>query len=238
MNEAMVISGNPALVVETAGDERTALGQAASGIERRALDMTVSDDLTFQAASELTKRVKAMQKKVKDYWEPVRRSAKSAYDEVLGKKKEMLTPLENAESVLKRKMGDYAMARKREAEELEERRRREAEEAAREKLDEAIEAESRGDADGADYAMAEAEVYDACAAIRQEAATPKAEGVSMSKTWKITSLNPAEVPIRFHGAELRPVDEKAVLRLIKATGGTISIPGVAYAEDVSVSVRV
>lgn len=50
-----------------------------------------------------------MQKKVKKYWEPLRVSAKSTYDDVLARKKEMLDPLEAAEKILKGKMGDYSM---------------------------------------------------------------------------------------------------------------------------------
>ena len=39
------------------------------------------------------------------------------------------------------------------------------------------------------------------------------------------------------GVLLRPVDEKAALRLIRATKGTIKIPGIEYEETYSVSIR-
>ena len=63
------------------------------------------------------------------------------------------------------------------------------------------------------------------------------KGVSTTKTWKITKVDSAAVPTHVQGVEIRPVDEKAVLRLIKATKGAIKIPGITYEEDVTVSVR-
>lgn len=52
-----------------------------------------------------------------------------------------------------------------------------------------------------------------------------------------TKIDSEKVPISFAGMELRPVDEKLVLQLIKTSKGTISIPGVTYEEDVVISVR-
>ena len=103
----------------------------------------------------------------------------------------------------------------------------------------AAKAEAAGDSLGAEYAMAEAEVMEDVSisgGIRSQA--PKANGVSQSKTWKITSIDSSLVPVTFSGVEIRPVDEKAVMRLIKESKGTISIPGVQYEETVSISIRV
>ena len=236
MNEAMATNGSSALALNAKDTE--ALGREVSAAELRAMALTVSDDMSYQAAGDLARKIKAMQKTVKDYWEPVRAAAKKAYDGVLGKKKEMLEPLEKAEAILKRKMGDYAMEQQRRAREEEARRRREAEAAAQSKLEEAIVAEADGDAAAAEYAMAEAEVYDNYAAtIEGTAKKPKATGVSMAKAWKITAVDPGKVPCTIHGVEIRPVDQKAVMRLIRASKGTIIIPGIRYEEDVSVSVR-
>lgn len=236
MNEAIATSGNNALVLDTA--EESSLGKEVSIIEQKVSSVEITNDAGFAFAGELTKQIKQMQKKVKDYWEPLRLSAKKAYDDVLSKKKEMMDPLEGAEKILKKKIGAYTMEQERKAREAEELRRREAEAEMNRKLEEAAEAEARGDDMGADFAMAEAEVYDNYAAtVRVEAQTPKTKGVTTSKTWRITAIDDSKVPCNLNGVILRPVDEGAVLRLIKASKGQIQIPGVVFEEDVTVSVR-
>lgn len=237
MKEAVVATvGNNALVLDS--PEEQGLSKEVSDFERRVSTMQVADDLGYAAAGNLLKQVKAMQKKVKEYWEPLRVSAKKAYDDVLAKKKEMTEPIDGAEKILKRKMGDYAMEKERKAREEEERRRREAQAEIDRKLEEAAEMESRGDDAGAAFAMTEAEVYDQYATgVSVRAQHPKVSGVSTSKTWKIKSIDSSKVPVTFNGVELRPVDTSAVLRLIKSSKGQISIPGVEIEEDVVMSVR-
>ena len=98
MNEAIATVGSNALVLDSPED---ALNKEASLIEQKASSVAVTNDAEYAAAGELTKAVKQMQKKVKEYWEPLRVNAKAAYDEVLSHKKEMLDPLEAAEKILK-----------------------------------------------------------------------------------------------------------------------------------------
>lgn len=244
MNEAKTV-GNTALVlgtVETAQvgrtEEESKLDRQVSLIEQQASDVVVASEEDFVLAGELTKQVKEMQKQVTDYWEPMRKSTYEAYSAVNQHKKQMLDPLASAEKILKRKMGDYTMEQERIRREREEAMRKAAEAEMARKLEEAEEAESRGDAVGAEFAMAEAEVMEGVAASGGlQPQTPKAKGVSKTKTWKITKIDREKVPISLNGMELRPVDEKLVLQLIKASKGKISIPGVEYKEDVIISVR-
>lgn len=237
MNEAVVATvNNTALVLDT--PEKNDLGKEASLIERRVSAMEVTSDFGYTAAGELLKQVKTMEKRIKEYWEPLRVSAKRAYDDVIAKKKEMLDPIEGAEKILKRKMGDYSIEQERKARELEEQRRREAQAEIEKKLNEAAAMESAGDVAGADFAMAEAEVYDQYASsVSVQPVKPRVDGVSTSKTWRIKSIDASKVPVTFGGIELRPVDTAAVLRLVKASKGQISIPGVEIVEDVVMSVR-
>ena len=244
MNEAKTI-GNTALVLGTAEtaqigrtEEEGKLDRKVSLIEQKASNMVVASDEGFALASELTKQVKEMQKQVTDYWEPMRKSTYEAYTAVNRHKKQMLDPLESAEKILKRKMGDYTMEQERIRREREEAMRKAAEAEMVRKLDEAAEAEARGDTAGAEFAMAEAEVMEGvsiCSGI--QAKPQKAKGVSQTKTWKITKIDSEKVPISLNGMELRPVNEKLVLQLIKASKGKIAIPGVEYKEDVIISVR-
>lgn len=242
MNEAIVTAEvveteakTDALVLDTAEKK---LGKEVSVIEQNADNTIVATDEDYAAAAELTADIKRMQKKVTDYWEPMRKSTYTAYQDVMAHKKEMLDPLEAAEKTLKKKMGAYTLEKERQRKAAEEEMRRLAQQEVDKKLDEAAEAEKNGDSNAYEMAMAEAEVMDVASAtggITSQA--PKAKGVSQSKTWKITKIDSAVVPVNFSGMELRPVDEKLVLQLIKASKGKIQIPGVTYEEDVVISVR-
>lgn len=244
MNDAKVV-GNNALVLGTAEppqieqpEEENKLGRQVSLIEQQASSVVVTSEEDFVLAGEMTRRVKAMQTRVTDYWEPMRKSTYEAYAAVNQHKKQMLTPLESAEKILKRKMGDYTVRQERIHREREEATRKAAEVEMDRKLAEAAEAEARGDAEGAEFAMAEAEVMEGVTVSGGlRAKQPKAKGVSQTKTWKITRIDSEKVPISLNGMELRPVDEKLVLQLIKASKGKIAIPGVECKEDIIISVR-
>lgn len=236
MNEAIATVGNNALVLDT--PDETSLENEVGVFGERVNAVVVKDQASYEAAAELVKEVKRVQKQVTEYWEPLRINAKAAYDAVLARKKEMLTPLEKAEKALKKKMGDYTAEVERRRKAAEEAIRRAAEAEIVKKLDEAADAEASGDADGAEYAMAEAEVMEGVAiGGNGKQSGPKADGISKSKAWKITRIDPSKVPVEIMGVVIRPVDEKAVMRIIKATKGTIGIPGIEYEETVSISVR-
>jgi len=233
----VVYTVEPGGLVSRASEENT-LGREATEIERRVQALKVDSELSYGAAGELLKQVKAVQKTIKSYWEPMRVSAKATYDDVLAKKKEMLDPVDAAEKTLKKKMGAYTLEQERIARELEEKRRREAEAEANRKLEEAAALEAKGDSDGAEYAMAEAEVYDSYAeTVSVKPKQQKVSGITTSRTWKIKSIDSSKVPVFFQGVELRPVDASAVLRIVKASKGQISIPGVEIEEVVNMSVR-
>ena len=66
---------------------------------------------------------------------------------------------------------------------------------------------------------------------------PKVKGVSSSKDWEITGIDAAKVPVEVAGTIIRPVDEKAIMRLIRASKGTIKIPGITYKVTMKMSAR-
>lgn len=234
MNEA--VAKSEALVLDTAENEQ--LGNEVSLIERQASAVVVASEADYAAAGDLAKTVKAMQKQVKEYWDPLRVAAKKTYDDVLAKKKAMLDPLEAAEKILKGKMTEFVLEQERKRKEQEEAMRKLAQAEIDRKLEEAATAETNGDAMGVEFAMAEAEVMQGIVeggSIPSQ--NPKADGVSTSKTWKITGIDESKVPVSLCGAVIRPVDEKAVLALIKATKGKIEIPGITFEESVTISVR-
>lgn len=77
MNENLAIVGSNALVLDSPEDTLT---QEASLIEKQASSVAVTmTPNTLRPAISL-KAVKKMQKKVKDYWEPMRVNAKACSD--------------------------------------------------------------------------------------------------------------------------------------------------------------
>lgn len=213
------------------------LGREISTIEKSALAVLVEDDEEYAAAAKYLQATKALQKSVKDYWEPLRVSAKHSYDLVLERKKAMTEPLESAERILKGKMAGYIEDKERKQREQEEAMKRLAAEERERKLQEAADAEAAGDYETAEMAMAEAEIMDDAAIFGGTIETPKAKGTSVGKAWEIVSIDSASVPVEFAGVELRPVDQKIVMGLIKASKGCISIPGIKYKEVTKISSR-
>ena len=69
-----------------------------------------------------------------------------------------------------------------------------------------------------------------------QAFAPKVAGISTSKDYEIILMDHNAVPITVSGVVIRPVDEKAIMKLIKASNGTIQIPGIKYRETVRMSV--
>lgn len=125
-----------------------------------------------------------------------------------------------------------------------ERKRREAEEAARKaaeeetrrKLEEASALDKEGKTEEAEAALTEAEIMETAGrAVFVPSSVPKAKGVSASADWEITGIDSKAVPLSINGAELRPVDKAAVMRLIRASKGTIQIPGITYRETKKLS---
>ncbi len=233
MSEA-VTAGTSALEVRPTEES---LQQQVGTIESQAFAMTITTQADFEDAAELAKTIAGRKKFVKDFFEPMRVKAKEAYDAILGRKNQMMKPLEDADKVLRQKMSEFSrqqeLARKQQEAAMRQMAQREAEA----KLTEAAEAEEAGDVLGAHMALAEAEIAEGVATGGiVSAPAPKVKGVSKSKDWKITRIDDQNVPVSINGAVIRPVDEKAIMRLIRATKGTIVIPGVAYEETVKLGI--
>lgn len=219
-------------------DQEKTLGAEVSVIESQAESMVIVNNDDFTLAGNMARDIKAAQKKVEAYWEPMRTTTYNAYKAVTDHKKAMIDPLKNAEAILKKKMSAYQVEQERKRREQEEALKRLAMEELNRKLDEAAKAEENGDAAGAEYAMAEAEIMDTyaqTATVTQDAA--KVAGVYQSKSWEIKNIDLSKLPDEFAGVLIRPADLKAIMQLIKASKGQIQIPGVEYEETVNFAVR-
>ena len=73
-------------------------------LETAVRDLTILNDDDYAAAGEWARQCKIMTNKVNDFIEPLRKSSYDAYQMVLKKKKSMITPLESAEKIIKKKI--------------------------------------------------------------------------------------------------------------------------------------
>lgn len=214
------------------------LTRTVTAIEMQADDIVIASQADYQAAAELGRLIKQRSSQVTDFWAPLKKAAHDAHKQVCDREKQMLTPLVNAEKIIKQRMGAWHMEQERIREAEEERLRRAAQEEAERKLAEAVVADENGDAAAAEAALADASVIDqASRGITVSMDAPKAHGVSAGVDWEIVSVDSKSVPLKLNEVELRPVDTKAVMRLIRASKGQINIPGIVYKAVPKMSFR-
>ena len=221
----------------TNNEELVLRGQIDALVEQ-AHEMTVETDDDVALATDITRGIKQVAKDVKEFFEPMRIETKKAYDAVVAAKKQFTDPLDAAEKELKNKVIAYDTEKRRKAAEAEAALRKAALEEAEKKRQAALDAQASGDVLAAEMAQIDAEALEATAqSVTVKTEDAKASGMSRRKAWKITGIDSSMVPISIAGAEIRPVDEKAVMALIKATGGSIQIPGIVYEETEILSIR-
>ena len=225
-------------IIATPEQAEKQMTTVVTGLEAAANNLVIDSDERYNQAAAFLQRIKTQQKTVTDFFEPLRKATKAAYDSVLSRKKDMTTPLDKAEKVIKGKMGEYQRKAEQARREQEEKLRKAAEAEREKAFAAAVAAEAQGDMLGAEMAMMEAEVMDdAAAGATVHLAAPKAKGISSRKGWEITGIDPDKVPVTLNGVVIRPVDEKAVMALIKASKGTIQIPGITYRETAIISAK-
>lgn len=219
-------------------EQEIELNEEMSLVEVQAKSIEIINNDTYQMAVLFGRTIKAQQSKVKEFFEPMKQIANTAHKTICAKEKEALAPLLNAESIIKKCMTEYQIEveRKRRAEE-EELRRKQREESERIAL-EAAKLEEQGKTEQANEVMAEALAVESIShTITVSSETPKATGAAIKKDWDIVITDVNLVPISIVGAVIRPVDEAAIKRVVRALKGAVSIPGVKIIETANVSLR-
>lgn len=224
-------------IMLSSSSEQTLQAEAAA-LETRAGTLVVSTDQEYQEAAEIARMLKTKASEITAFFKPMKDSAHRAHKQVCDREKEMLAPLAQAEKIIKQAMAGYI--------EEQENRRKAAESSARQAvqdeaerlLSQAIVLESQGKTAEANAAVDEAEIIESAAgSVVVGFSLPSVKGVSSSRDWEIESIDPDKVPDTVNGSIIRPVDEKAVMRLIRASKGTIHIPGIKYRSTTKMSIR-
>lgn len=214
------------------------LSQAVSEVERQAQSMVIQSDDQYKKAAEFGRTLKQKSAEVVEFFKPMKKAAHDAHKQICDREKTMLTPIANAEKLLKRAMGAYDLMKMQKAREEEQRLRAIAQAEEERLLAEAIRMEEQGEKEMADENFENAQfVADSARSISVQAEAIKAAGVSSTTDWEIASIAPGMVPVEFMGQVIRPVDEKAVLKLIRAHKGNIEIPGIQFKAVQKISFR-
>lgn len=212
------------------------LDEAGKLIVVKADSMQITDHETYESAGKLLVEVKTKANQIKKYWKPLKENAAAAHKAICEREKEMLKPFTDAESIIKATMVKYQAA-------VEEQRRKEREEAEKRKqeealrlLQQAVEADEKGDAQGAAMNMAMAQMVEDMKPA-PVAPAPKAEGTSIRKTWKARVIDANAVPAYANGLEIRTINMTALNSIARMTNGTASIPGIEFYQETSLSAR-
>jgi hypothetical protein len=209
---------------------------SAVKIYEQAKILTIDSALDYDGAAEFTKQVKNLSKRIKDYWEPLKKSARASWQSLVDREKELLKPLEMAEADVKKKMAEYqrkVQEEERAARELAERLKREE---AEHLLAQATKAAEQGNEIESEILLAQAEIIE----ISQPAVqvqTPKATGISTRTLYRARIIDETKVPVEVAGVVIRPVDLSAINKLAQASKGKVRIPGIEIYEEQSVAVR-
>jgi len=222
-----------AIKTDTMMEQKLEQGGALMVKTARGLTITTHED--YNRGTDILKDIKTRVKAVKEYWKGPKEAANAAHKELVAKEAQMLKPLTEAESIIKKAMLAYTTEV--------ERKRREAEEAARKAREaeakrlEAIaaQAEADGEEDTAEIMRDMAEAVPMPEVTAMEA--PKPKGVSVRKTWKARITDPKLVPAYFDGYELREINVTMLNNLARWKEGQMEIPGVEFYRDETLSVR-
>ena len=134
------------------------LSRDVTDIEFQAESLVIQTDEDYAFAGEFGKMLKKKASQVTTFFKPMKDSAYQAHKAVCDREKAMLTPLRNAEKIIKQAINIYDAEQKRKRREAEEAARRAAEAERERKMREASELEAAGDNEGAEAAFEEAAI--------------------------------------------------------------------------------
>lgn len=199
-------------------------------------EITIQNEEDNIKAGNFLKQIKPVIKNIKEYWKPLKESAKKAHSDLCEREKTMLEPLELAENEIKQKMSNYIMEQEKKAKKEQEALRKAQEEEALKQLAEAEKLKAEGN-------EVEAQIQEEMAYALDEVKTvinptiQKQEGISYMTDYEITVTDSIKVPAYINGIEIRPVDTQAIKKLVKMCKGNIQIEGIQITEKKVMKVR-
>lgn len=206
----------------------------------RANSIAIRTAEDYVSASEFLKAIKAAQKRVSDHFGPMKQAAHCAWKKITAKEAEAMEPLANAERSVKALMIEWRAEQDRIRNAEQAKLQAEADERAR-KEREALEAKAakmKTESKRDEYLERAAVVV--APIVTVESSVPNVKGQSIRTTWKarLVSLSALTgIPEGDVRLSMVTFDQAAANKLAVATNGAMSVPGVEWYEDKSMSVK-
>lgn len=244
-NGKTVKRGRPVVEVVADGDTpqptpakvRREIDQDTTSIAKRAESITVRSQPDYDAAGEfLTTVIKPMQAKISETFDPNIRRWHEGHRAAIREKKEFSDPVDEAERLVKKAMGQYVLEDRRRREEeqrkLEEAAREAAEEEAVERL---MEAQEDGDEEEVEAITGELERgVETIAMPPVVHRNPKAEGVAGRTVWKCAVVDQEKVVRGFLVPDVKAI-EAIVKKMGPRAGKIVGEGSIRVWEDVTIA---
>lgn len=200
-------------------------------LRQEAMAMRITNAAEHAAAADFLRfRIKAVEREVDSYFDPVIKAAHASHRAALAQKSRALAPLLEAERIVKGLIADYhqrEMARQTEEATRRAEEARKAEEGRR--LETAAFLEREGDQEAAEAVLGAPIVVS-----EMPVEAPKAEGVSVRRSWGWKLVDEGKVKPHF----LQP-DEKAIAAVVATLGPAAAevVGGIEVYEKLTVAAR-
>ncbi|MDD5220749.1 MAG: hypothetical protein PHV11_09300 [Candidatus Bipolaricaulis sp.] len=221
--------------------DELAIRKEVSPVIQTANSLIVTNADEYSYGTDFLKKIKEAQKKVTDYFSPMKSKAHEAWKQICNNEGELLTPLKSAEDTTKRKLLNWKMEDDRKREEERRRLQAEADEKARierERLEK--QAEKLKTPELKEQRLEQAQNIIA-PVIEVQTAVPKVEGISVRKIWKAELTDKAAfIKATANDPNLMAlitVDMSALNRIASATKGGVTYPGVRFFEETTMASR-
>ncbi len=200
-----------------------ALRQDVDQILAKMEQLAITNDDQFQETAEFLQGIKGKQKEVKDNFEPRRAKAEAEKQKVLAEINSYKRPLEKAEIIVKKKLGEYRVEQEQKRREEEQKRLAELKTQEEDRLLE--EAEANGD-----ESILDDEIMLAKPTLETE--IPKMAGISFTEVWHFEIVDVKQIP-----RDYMIPDERKIQGVVKALKDKTNIPGVRVYSDQQVGAR-
>ena len=220
--------------------------QRALTLPEKATHIQIMDAETFKEAAEFTLTLRAVKKEIDNTFDPIVKKAHEAHKEAVAQKKKVMEPVEQAQKIIDRKIGDFHAEQERIRKAEEDRLRKEAEEQARKeeeerRIEEAARLEQEGDSEMAEMILESPIAPPVVVIPTVQTQAPKVEGLSVTKLYKAEVFSlPQLVQAVAQGRApigLLEVNQTALNGMARALKEAFSVPGCRVVVESSVRGR-
>jgi hypothetical protein len=208
-------------------------------VAERAASVTVATPEQYQGAGDFLKAIKAAQKRVGDFFGPMKTRAHAAWKAITEQETETLLPLKDAEAVLKQKMVRYATEQERIRAAEQARLQAEADEAARrerERLEK--EAAKLKTPEKREERLAAAAAIVA-PVVNVASTTPDIKGQGLRKTWKARVVDRKAAATAMLAwpdwTAYLTINEAELNRFAARTKGAVQVAGVEMYDETTLA---